>query len=103
MAKQILEPVSRSWTTRRDEKRRRIELVKPWMRGAILPKEKIIEALDQYYSDFTAAVQTELARDDCYHGPVNDVVSSSNRQAARWVRMSDEPPRQDEENGDCGL
>jgi hypothetical protein len=46
MAKQILEPVSRSWTTRRDEKRRRIELVKPWMKGSILPKEKIIEALE---------------------------------------------------------
>src|SRR6266567_2794542 len=46
MAKQILEPVSHSWTTRRDEKRRRIELVKPWMRGSILPKEKIIEALE---------------------------------------------------------
>src|SRR6201981_80425 len=46
MAKQILEPVSRSWTTRRDEKRRRIELVKPWMKGPILPKEKIIEALE---------------------------------------------------------
>src|ERR1700751_4633375 len=46
MAKQILEPVSGSWTTRRDEKRRRIELVKPWMKGSILPKEKIIEALE---------------------------------------------------------
>src|SRR6202166_2365048 len=46
MAKQILEPVSRSWTTRRDEKRRRIELVKPWMKRSILPKEKIIEALE---------------------------------------------------------
>src|SRR5258708_13137620 len=46
MVKQILEPVSRSWTTRREEKRRRIELVKPCMREAILPKEKIIEALE---------------------------------------------------------
>jgi malonate decarboxylase alpha subunit len=46
MTKQILEPVSRSWTTRRDEKRRRIELVKPWMRGSILPQEKIIETLE---------------------------------------------------------
>src|ERR1700693_1664374 len=46
MAKQILEPVSRSWTTRRDEKRRRIEQVKPWMKGSILPKEKIIQALE---------------------------------------------------------
>jgi malonate decarboxylase alpha subunit len=43
MAKQILEPVSLSWTTRRDEKRRRIEQVKPWMKGSILPEEKIIE------------------------------------------------------------
>src|ERR1700739_3655041 len=46
MANQILEPVSRSWTTRRDEKRRRIEQVKPWMKGSILPKEKILEALE---------------------------------------------------------
>jgi malonate decarboxylase alpha subunit len=46
MANQILEPVSRSWTTRRDEKRRRIELVKPWMKRSILPKEKIIDALE---------------------------------------------------------
>src|SRR5260370_5634295 len=46
MAKQILGPVSRSWTTRRDEKRRSIELVKPWMKGSILPKEKISEALE---------------------------------------------------------
>ena len=46
MAKQILGPVSRSWTTRRDEKRRRIEQVKPWMKGSILPKEKILEALE---------------------------------------------------------
>src|SRR6201988_4416866 len=46
MANQILEPVTRSWTTRRDEKRRRIELVQPWMAGPILPKGKIIEALE---------------------------------------------------------
>src|SRR6202023_3513752 len=46
MAKQILEPVSRSWTTRRDEKRRRIEQVKPWMKGSILAQEKIIESLE---------------------------------------------------------
>src|ERR1700757_3891436 len=46
MAKQILGPVSRSWTTRRDEKRRRMQLIKPWMKGPILPNEKIIEALE---------------------------------------------------------
>ena len=36
----------RSWTTRRDEKRRRMQLVQPWMRGPILPRERIIEALE---------------------------------------------------------
>src|SRR5258708_34156144 len=46
MVKQILEPVSLSWTTRREEKRGSIELVKRWMRESILPKEKIIEALE---------------------------------------------------------
>jgi lipoyl-dependent peroxiredoxin len=35
MAKQILGPVSRSWTTRRDVRRRRIELVKPWMTNPV--------------------------------------------------------------------
>src|SRR5712672_4666815 len=45
MAKQTLAPVSRSWTTRRDEKRRRMQLIQPWMKGPILPKERIIEAL----------------------------------------------------------
>jgi malonate decarboxylase alpha subunit len=35
-----------SWTTRRDEKRKRLESVQPWMRGPILPAEKIIGALE---------------------------------------------------------
>jgi malonate decarboxylase alpha subunit len=43
---QTVAPVSRSWTTRRDEKERRMQLVRPWMKGPILPKEKIIEALE---------------------------------------------------------
>src|SRR5580704_12445760 len=43
---QTLEPVSRSWTTRRDEKQRRTELVRPWMKGPILPAEKIVDALE---------------------------------------------------------
>src|SRR6202040_4167592 len=46
MAQQTMKRVSRSWTTRRDEKRRRMQLVRPWMMGPILPKEKIIEALE---------------------------------------------------------
>src|SRR5271163_3675167 len=37
---------TRSWTTRRDEKRRRMQLVRPWMKGPILPKEKIVDALE---------------------------------------------------------
>jgi malonate decarboxylase alpha subunit len=46
MAQQTLERVSRSWTTRRDEKRRRMGLIRPRMKGPILPKERIIEALE---------------------------------------------------------
>jgi malonate decarboxylase alpha subunit len=37
---------TRSWTTRRDEKRRRMQLVQPWMKGPILRKEKIVDALE---------------------------------------------------------
>jgi len=38
--------VRRSWTTRRDEKARRIKLVEPLLEGRILPTEKIVEALE---------------------------------------------------------
>ena len=46
MAQQPLGPLQRSWTTRRDEKLRRMQQVQPWMNGPILPKAKIIEALE---------------------------------------------------------
>src|SRR6266403_2290729 len=46
MAQQTLERVSRSWTTRRDQKQRRMQLIRPWTKGPILPKERIIEALE---------------------------------------------------------
>jgi malonate decarboxylase alpha subunit len=46
MAQQTLARASRSWTTRRDEKRRRMQRVRPWMDGPILPKARIIEALE---------------------------------------------------------
>src|SRR5882724_5219078 len=46
MARETLERVTRSWTTRRDEKRRRMQLIRPRMKGPILPKERIIEALE---------------------------------------------------------
>ena len=46
MEQQTLKQAARSWTTRRDEKRRRMQLVQPWMEGSILPKGKIIEALE---------------------------------------------------------
>src|ERR1700677_4537242 len=46
MAQQMLGQVTRSWTTRRDEKQRRMQRVRPWMKGPILPKENIIEALE---------------------------------------------------------
>ncbi len=36
----------RTWTTRRDEKRRRMRLVSPWMKGPILQPDKIVPALE---------------------------------------------------------
>src|ERR1700729_2892585 len=35
-----------SWTTRRDEKRRRLQSVKPWMRGPVLAQNKMVETLE---------------------------------------------------------
>jgi malonate decarboxylase alpha subunit len=46
MTVQTSEPALRSWTTRRDEKQRRMQLVQPWMKGAVLPSTKVIEALE---------------------------------------------------------
>jgi malonate decarboxylase alpha subunit len=42
----MAQETSHSWTKRRDEKRRRMKLVRPWMKGAILPRAKMIEALE---------------------------------------------------------
>src|SRR6202142_4479118 len=36
---------SRSWTTRRDEKQRRLRLVSSWMKGPHLPRDKLVESL----------------------------------------------------------
>jgi malonate decarboxylase alpha subunit len=46
MAQQTLGRALRSGTTRRDEKRRRLQRVQPWMKGPILPKERIVDALE---------------------------------------------------------
>ncbi|WP_058186975.1 malonate decarboxylase subunit alpha [Terracidiphilus gabretensis] len=35
-----------SWTTRRDEKRRRLESINPWMKGPVLTQNKIVETLE---------------------------------------------------------
>jgi malonate decarboxylase alpha subunit len=35
-----------SWTTRRDEKKRRMQLVSSWMNGPVLPQENLVEALE---------------------------------------------------------
>jgi malonate decarboxylase alpha subunit len=35
-----------SWTTRRDEKARRMQTVQPWMKGPVLAQEMIVEALE---------------------------------------------------------
>src|SRR5271168_2537089 len=46
MTVQTPEPALLSWTTRRDEKRRRMQLVQPWMKGPVLPSEKLVAALE---------------------------------------------------------
>jgi hypothetical protein len=42
MAQQTLDQVMPSWTTRRDEKRRRMQLVQPWMKGPVLPTARVV-------------------------------------------------------------
>ena len=37
---------TRSWTTRREEKQRRLQLVSSWMQGPHLPQEKLVESLE---------------------------------------------------------
>src|ERR1700681_1821460 len=37
---------TRSWTTRRDEKKRRMQLVSSWMNGPVLAQEKVVAALE---------------------------------------------------------
>jgi malonate decarboxylase alpha subunit len=36
---------TRSWTTRQDEKKRRMQKVSSWMNGALLPRERLVDAL----------------------------------------------------------
>ena len=43
---EYVEAPVRSWTTRREEKKRRLGLIARWMNGAILRQEKIVEALE---------------------------------------------------------
>jgi len=45
MSEQRLQQTS-SWTRRRDEKARRMQIVRPWMTGPILPTAKTVEALE---------------------------------------------------------
>jgi Malonate decarboxylase, alpha subunit, transporter len=46
MINQAQQSAANSWTTRRDEKRRRIDSVRTWMQGPILSPEKIVDALE---------------------------------------------------------
>jgi malonate decarboxylase alpha subunit len=45
MDQQAQQVSSRSWTTRRDEKQRRLQLVSSWMKGPLLPRDKLVESL----------------------------------------------------------
>ncbi len=46
MSEQTQQQRPTSWTTRRDEKKRRMDIVKPWMNGPLLAREKTVEALE---------------------------------------------------------
>jgi len=46
MSDQAMTQQRTSWTTRRDEKRRRLDSVTPWMKGPVLAQNKIIETLE---------------------------------------------------------
>ena len=46
MSDQILTQRRTSWTTRRDEKRRLLESVKPWMKGPVLEQDRMVETLE---------------------------------------------------------
>src|SRR5579862_4479268 len=46
MAALAEEQTVRSWTTRRDEKNRRMQLASSWMTGPVLKQDKIVEALE---------------------------------------------------------
>ena len=37
---------ARSWTTKRDEKRRRLAAIEPWLEDGILPAHRIVDALE---------------------------------------------------------
>ena len=45
MDQQAQQLSSRSWTTRRDEKQRRLRSVSSWMKGPHLPRDKLVESL----------------------------------------------------------
>ena len=36
----------RKWTSRRDEKKRRLQQIAPWMRNGLLPQDRIVDALE---------------------------------------------------------
>ena len=46
MSEQTREQPPVSWTTRRDEKARRMQTVAPWLKGPVLSRAKIIETLE---------------------------------------------------------
>src|SRR6201993_2021064 len=46
MSDQILTQQGTSWTTRRDEKLRRLESLRPWMKGPVLEQDKMVDTLE---------------------------------------------------------
>ena len=95
---------SRSWTTRRDEKQRRLRLVSSWMKGPLLPRDKLVESLqlliapgdrvvlegdNQKQADFLSRslVRVDPARARSLYavqGPGADALATAKTSKAAW-------------------
>jgi malonate decarboxylase alpha subunit len=62
MTVQTSGPALSSWTTRRDEKQRGMQLVQPWMKGPVLSSAKVVEALETLLSAATELCSRETTR-----------------------------------------
>jgi hypothetical protein len=64
MERKDQQQATRSWTTRRDEKKRRMGLVSSWMSGPLLPREKLVDSLEAFIAPTDRIVLEPLTKPD---------------------------------------